>query len=69
MIETVYQVSGMSCGHCAAAVTEALTGLSGVDEVNVDIDRGAVTVQSDNPLPVVLVRTAVEDAGYSLAER
>jgi hypothetical protein len=36
--------------------------------VNVDIDRGAVTVQSDSALPVGLVRTAVEDAGYSLAD-
>ena len=68
VIETVYRVSGMSCGHCAAAVTEALTELSGVDEVNVDIDRGAVTVHSDTALSVDLVRAAVQDAGYSLAD-
>jgi len=30
-------VTGMTCGHCAAAVTEELTALPGVSEVSVDL--------------------------------
>ena len=44
------KVKGMSCGHCAAAVTKALQNLPGVSEVQVDLDRGRVTYQSAAPV-------------------
>ncbi|MBF4996646.1 heavy-metal-associated domain-containing protein [Nocardia sp. BSTN01] len=66
MNETVYSVAGMTCGHCAGAVSRALTTLDGVEAVDVDVDAGRVTVRSSAPLPVDSVRTAVTDAGYEL---
>ena len=36
-----YTVSGMSCGHCEAAVTEEVSALDGVDSVDVDLDNEA----------------------------
>ena len=45
------KVKGMSCGHCAAAVTKALQGLPGVSEVQVDLASGRVTYQSATPVP------------------
>jgi copper chaperone CopZ len=64
---TVYQVTGMTCGHCESAVTAELSLLPGVREVRVDLATGAVTVTSEAPLPVDDVRTAVDEAGYALA--
>jgi copper chaperone CopZ len=64
---TTYQVTGMTCGHCEAAVSGELTRLPGVREVRVDLATGAVTVTSDGPLPVDDVRDAVDEAGYRLA--
>jgi len=64
-----FAVSGMTCGHCVAAVTKELGGLAGVESVDVDLVAGGVsrvTVSSAAPLPAEEVRAAVEAAGYSL---
>jgi copper chaperone CopZ len=67
-VTTTYTVTGMTCGHCAQAVTTELTALDGVDDVQVDVASGAVTVTSAAPLPVTDVRAAVDEAGYELAD-
>jgi copper chaperone CopZ len=61
-----YTVSGMSCGHCVAAVTEELTKLPGVTKVDVVIDGGRVTIESERPLEQDAVHAAVDEAGYEL---
>jgi copper chaperone CopZ len=66
-VTTQYSVTGMTCGHCVAAVTEEITALPGVQQVDVDLTSGAVTVISDQPLPIASVSEAVDEAGYALA--
>jgi copper ion binding protein len=66
MAETTYTVKGMSCGHCAASVTEEVSGIDGVSAVNVDVASGKVTVTSEAPLDVQAVDAAVTEAGYQL---
>ncbi|MEU1000142.1 heavy-metal-associated domain-containing protein, partial [Streptomyces tibetensis] len=46
MPTTTYAVSGMSCGHCKATLTEVIGELDGVRGVEVDLDTGHVTVTS-----------------------
>lgn len=67
MTQQTYTVSGMTCGHCVASVTEEITEIDGVTDVAVDLPTGAVTVTSDEPLDQARVRAAVEEAGYQLA--
>ncbi|HEX3792626.1 MAG TPA: cation transporter [Pseudonocardiaceae bacterium] len=62
-----YTVTGMTCQHCVASVTEELTALSGVTDVAVALDTGAVTVTSDRALADADVAAAVDEAGYQLA--
>jgi len=62
-----YSVTGMTCGHCVAAVTQEISALPGVQQVDVDLASGAVTVISDQPLPITAVSEAVDEAGYALA--
>lgn len=62
-----YTVTGMTCGHCAAAVTEEVTSISGVEDVRVDVATGAVTVTSTAPLDRSTIAAAVDEAGYALA--
>jgi copper chaperone len=65
-----YTVSGMTCGHCVAAVTEEIQAVDGVERVEVDLVAGGesmVTVTSARPLVETAVREAVEEAGYQLA--
>jgi copper chaperone CopZ len=66
-VTTRYEVTGMTCDHCVSAVSGELTRLPGVREVSVELATGGVTVTSDAPLPLDLVRTAVDEAGYALA--
>jgi copper chaperone CopZ len=61
-----YGIAGMSCGHCSAAVTEALTALPGVTGVQIDLAGKRATVASEAPLEIAAVRDAVEGAGYQL---
>lgn len=65
-VQTVYTVTGMTCGHCASSVTEELTGIEGVTDVAVDLASGAVTVTSATALERGDVVTAVTEAGYQV---
>jgi copper chaperone CopZ len=70
MTTQTYRVTGMTCSHCVAAVTDELTALDGVTSVTVDLDAGGtsdVTVDSDTPLDRQDVVRAVDEAGYALA--
>jgi len=60
------KVKGMSCEHCAAAVTRALQGLPGVSEVTVDLASGRVTYQSAAPVPPEDLARVIRAAGYEL---
>lgn len=69
---TTITVTGMTCQHCVAAVTDELSALAGVSAVDVDLDAGgdsAVTITSDGPLDALAVTGAVAEAGYEVAPR
>jgi copper chaperone CopZ len=66
-VTTVYAVTGMTCGHCAGAVTDELQTLDGVTAVRVDVAEGRVTVGSTGPLALADVRAAIAEAGYALS--
>lgn len=73
MTVTTYKVTGMTCEHCAYAVTGELKNIGGVSDVTVDLIPGgesAVTVTSDVPLVGQQVADALDEAGgYRLAAR
>ncbi len=62
-----YTVTGMTCGHCVASVTEEVSEIPGVENVDVTLETGQVTVSSAEPIDTTAVRVAVEEAGYRLA--
>jgi copper chaperone CopZ len=62
-----FGITGMSCGHCVAAVTEGLEAVPGVTGVAIDLAAKQATVTSEGPLDAATVRDAVEGAGYQLA--
>jgi copper chaperone len=70
-VTTTFAVTGMTCGHCVAAVTEELSAVPGVTEVSVDLVPGAastVSVTSDGPVSRDEVAAALDEAGdYHLA--
>ncbi len=67
MATQTFTVTGMTCGHCVASVTEEVSEIPGVDNVDVTLETGQVSVTSAEPVDTAAVRAAVEEAGYQLA--
>jgi copper chaperone CopZ len=61
-----YTVSGMHCGHCVVSVGEEVQEIAGVEDVDVFLETGALTVTSAQPIDDAAVKAAVEEAGYQL---
>ena len=59
-----YSVPGISCGHCKSAIEAEVSGVDGVDSVEVDIDAKLVTVTGGDD---AAIRAAIDDAGYDVA--
>ncbi|GAB2458576.1 heavy-metal-associated domain-containing protein [Jatrophihabitans fulvus] len=64
---TTVTVTGMTCEHCVASVTEEVSEIDGVTGVDVDLASGLVTVTSDRPVSRDALAAAVDEAGYALA--
>ena len=69
MSTSTYTVVGMTCGHCVNSVTEEVTQVPGVTDIDVDLATGGLTVTSDSEVDDAAIRAAVEEAGYSVASR
>lgn len=67
MAERHYTVTGMSCEHCAASITEEVSELHGVGEVSVDLATNTVTVRGTD-LDDGSIRNAIIEAGYAVAD-
>lgn len=70
MTTATYSVTGMTCSHCVAAVTEELTALAGVNQVDVALvpdGTSTVSVTSDTPLDDAVIAEAIDEAGYQVA--
>lgn len=64
--EMVIKVDGMTCAVCVAAVTEALKANENVEEVDIDLETGFVTVRlkEGQELEQETIAQLITDAGY-----
>ncbi len=65
MSAQLYDVPDISCAHCKAAIEGEVSGVPGVERVEVDIDRRTVLVVGTADDEVVVA--AIEEAGYEVA--
>lgn len=63
-MEQRFQVSGMSCGHCVRAVTEAVHEVDPDAAVQVDLPQRAVLVRSEAGR--ARLGAAIAGAGYDV---
>jgi copper chaperone len=71
LLSTELGVQGMTCSHCVASVTEELSRLAGVTNVNVDLVAGGISrviVDSDTVLEAQEIEAAIDEAGYELVD-
>jgi len=64
MTTSEYRVSGMSCGHCEAAVQSEVARIPGVNSVDVSAQTGRLIITSHAPIDANAVLGAVDEAGY-----
>ena len=63
-MEHVFQVSGMTCGHCERSVTNAVQQVDANAKVQIDRSQGKVVVESDQPAAKIAAAIAAE--GYQV---
>lgn len=61
-----FTVTGMTCGHCEAAVTRAIKQIDGGAQVS--IDRAANLVEVDSTQPREALAAAIREEGYAVEE-
>ena len=66
--EVGLQVEGMTCASCAARVEKALLKVPGVLSASVNLATEHATVQTFSTVPVVVLKAAVEKAGYGATD-
>ena len=68
MSTATYTVVGMTCDHCVTSVTEEVSEVDGVTDIDVDLATGALAVTSDTTVDDAAVRAAVAEAGYQVTD-
>lgn len=62
----VVTVPGISCGHCADAISAEVSKLDGVESVAVDVEEKTVRIVGD-VLPED-IEAAIDEAGYEVSQ-
>jgi copper chaperone CopZ len=64
MTTTTFLVPGMTCGHCKGAVTDELSKINGITNIDVDLDTKKVTIESEAVVEWQVIVDAVDEAGF-----
>ena len=62
-----FQITGMTCAACSARVEKVTRGVQGVDQAEVNLLAGTMTVDASDDRVVSVIVKAVADAGYGAA--
>ncbi len=60
------KIKGMSCNHCVMAVQKALSGIDGVKNVHVDLQKGEATFDASASVDMNTVKEVIQKAGYQV---
>jgi copper chaperone len=63
---TTIRIKGMTCPHCVMVVTKVLSGIEGIRDVRVDLEKGEAVFSEEKPLDRALIRERIAKAGYEV---
>ena len=63
---SILKVKGMSCQHCVMSVKKALGQLEGVQNVEVDLQKGEVRFENTKTMALSQIEKAIKEAGYEV---
>ena len=64
----IFEIKGMTCGHCEGRVTSEILTIPGVTEVIASAEKANVTVESEAEISQEFIELAVQRAGYSVVK-
>lgn len=67
MTSLTLSITGMTCGHCVAAVSSALKGVDGVQVEDVRIGSARVQYDESKVSPAQLARVVTEEGYVAVA--
>lgn len=67
-MKKIIAINGMSCNHCVKHVKEALEGLDGVMNVDVNLNSKTAVIETGVNIKDEDIKTAVDDAGYEVVK-
>jgi copper chaperone len=62
------KVKGMSCQHCVASVTKALSGIAGIADVQVNLEKGEATFNEKSPVAKDTIKDAITKIGFEVVD-
>lgn len=68
MTSVTLSVPDISCGHCKTSIEGAVSELSGVETVEVNIDKRTVDIAFGESLATETIIDAIESQGYDVAQ-
>ncbi len=63
MQTTTLNITGMTCGHCVAAVTDALEKVPGVSSAKVSLEQAQAVIEGTADLQTLI--NTVSEKGYN----
>ncbi len=64
-----FPIQGMTCGNCVKHVKQALKSLSGISQLEVNLEKHEALIEYDSTLLThEAMTTALKEAGYTMAE-
>ena len=67
-MSTTIKVKGMSCQHCVASVTKALSEIEGITDVQVDLEKGEATFNEQSPIDNAIIKDAITKIGFEVVD-
>ena len=61
------KITGMSCRHCVMAVTKTLSGVDGIGNVKVSLEKGEASFDEAKPVDMSVIRERIRKAGFDVA--
>ena len=60
------KINGMTCNHCAMAVTKAFDAIEGITNAKVDLEKARAVYDETTPVDLNRVKEAIKKAGYQV---
>ena len=61
---TTVKIKGMRCGHCVASVTKALGAIDGIENVQVNLEKGEAAFDETKPVAHDKIKAAIDGIGF-----